>query len=157
MPTSKLNSSVGSSSSWHQEHTNALDAVDSAYAPLRTLDVLDVSVEGAEIWTRYEKAYNDRVGFLENMIVIRAAIQEYQDQLIETVKKDIKSLQDKFRLGYPASEAYRISIVRDIPPISGAITWARQIDRQLETYMQHVGDIPRWFLNNGFKTSCKKI
>ncbi|KAJ1517337.1 hypothetical protein HMI55_000021, partial [Coelomomyces lativittatus] len=172
MPTSKLNSSVGSSSSWHQEHTNALDAVDSAYAPLRTLDVLDVSVEGAEIWTRYEKAYNDRVGFLENMIVvhlrdtlatsknanemfrvfskfnalfvrqkIRAAIQEYQDQLIETVKKDIKSLQDKFRLGYPASEAYRISIVRDIPPISGAITWARQIDRQLETYMQHVGDV----------------
>ena len=31
-----------------------------------------------------------------------------------------------------------MSQVRDLPPISGAIIWAKQIERQLRTYMQRI-------------------
>jgi Dynein heavy chain, N-terminal region 1 len=31
--------------------------------------------------------------------------------------------------------------MRDLPPIAGAIIWARQIERQLQTYMKRVEDI----------------
>jgi dynein heavy chain 1 len=72
---------------------------------------------------------------------IRGAIQEYQTQLIESVKEDVKKLQEKFRLQYTSSEAYHMSQVRDIPPVSGAISWAKQIERQLDMYTTHVEDV----------------
>ena len=31
-----------------------------------------------------------------------------------------------------------MSRVRDVPPVTGAIIWARQIERQLQTYMERV-------------------
>lgn len=34
-----------------------------------------------------------------------------------------------------------MSQLRDLPPVSGAIIWARQIERQLNTYMQRVEDV----------------
>lgn len=34
-----------------------------------------------------------------------------------------------------------MSRVRDIPPVSGSIIWARQIDRQLTAYMRRVEDV----------------
>lgn len=34
-----------------------------------------------------------------------------------------------------------MSQLRDLPPVSGAIIWARQIERQLSTYMQRVEDV----------------
>jgi dynein heavy chain 1, cytosolic len=72
---------------------------------------------------------------------IRGAIQEYQTQLIERVKEDIKALHDKFKMQYNNSEACYMSQLRDLPPVSGAIIWARQIERQLSTYMQRVEDV----------------
>ncbi|OCH94192.1 dynein heavy chain [Obba rivulosa] len=72
---------------------------------------------------------------------IRGAISEYQTQLIDSVKEDIKRLHDKFKTQYRFSEAYHMSQMRDLPPISGAIIWARQIDRQLQTYMKRVEDV----------------
>lgn len=72
---------------------------------------------------------------------IRGAIQEYQTQLIESVKEDIGKLHDKFRTQYRHSEAYPMSHLRDIPPVAGAIIWARQIERQLFTYMKRVEDV----------------
>ncbi|KAF8610057.1 hypothetical protein BDV93DRAFT_517252 [Ceratobasidium sp. AG-I] len=72
---------------------------------------------------------------------IRGAIQEYQTQLIESVKEDIKRLHDKFKTQYRYSEAYHMSQMRDLPPIAGAIIWARQIERQLTTYMTRVQDV----------------
>eukprot|EP01113_Clastostelium_recurvatum_P011812 TRINITY_DN1605_c0_g1_i1.p1 TRINITY_DN1605_c0_g1~~TRINITY_DN1605_c0_g1_i1.p1 ORF type:complete len:4689 (+),score=1530.43 TRINITY_DN1605_c0_g1_i1:285-14351(+) len=72
---------------------------------------------------------------------IRGAIQEYQTQLIERVKEDIKSLHDTFKLQYNNSEACNMSQLRDLPPVSGAIIWARQLERQLQTYMQRVEDV----------------
>ena len=50
---------------------------------------------------------------------IRGAIQEYQTQLIERVKDDIKALHDKFKTQYANSEASYMSQLRDLPPVSG--------------------------------------
>ena len=44
---------------------------------------------------------------------------------------DIQRLQDKFKQQYEKSMSARLSDVRDLPPVSGEIIWARQIDRQL--------------------------
>ncbi|KAG0049018.1 hypothetical protein BGZ83_006135 [Gryganskiella cystojenkinii] len=72
---------------------------------------------------------------------IRGAIQEYQTQLIDKVKEDIKKLHDKFKMQYRHSDAYYMSQLRDLPPISGHIIWARQIERQLSMYMKRVEDV----------------
>jgi dynein heavy chain 1 len=72
---------------------------------------------------------------------IRGAIAEYQTQLIDSVKDDIRALQDKFKLGYQSSEAYAMAQLRDQPPVSGAITWSKQIERQLYYYMKRVEDV----------------
>ncbi|KAJ3019014.1 UNVERIFIED_CONTAM: hypothetical protein HDU68_010891 [Siphonaria sp. JEL0065] len=72
---------------------------------------------------------------------IRGAIQEYQTQLIESVKEDIQGLHEKFKMQYRNSEASHMSLVRDVPPVAGAIIWARQIERQLGIYMSKVEDI----------------
>lgn len=69
---------------------------------------------------------------------IRGAIQEYQSRLIENVKADISALHERFRLQYFNSEAYEMSKLRDLPPVSGSIIWIRQIERQLDTYMKRV-------------------
>ena len=44
----------------------------------------------------------------------------------------------QFKTQYRYSEAYHMSQMRDLPPIAGAIVWARQIERQLLTYMVRV-------------------
>ncbi|KAJ3049329.1 hypothetical protein HK097_009672, partial [Rhizophlyctis rosea] len=72
---------------------------------------------------------------------IRGAIQEYQTQLIDSVKEDIRRLQEKWKVQYRNSEAWHMSQVRDVPQISGAIIWARQIERQLGLLMGRVEDV----------------
>ncbi|KAJ1930559.1 dynein heavy chain [Tieghemiomyces parasiticus] len=69
---------------------------------------------------------------------IRGAIQEYQARLIENVKDDIRRLHDTFKRQYRHSEACRVGQLRDVPPVAGAILWARQLERQLATYMARV-------------------
>ena len=72
---------------------------------------------------------------------IRGAISEYQTQLIENVKHDITSLHERFKQQYGHSEAHAMAQLRDLPPVSGAIIWARQIERQLDGYMKKVEDV----------------
>ncbi|XP_014790579.2 cytoplasmic dynein 1 heavy chain 1 [Octopus bimaculoides] len=72
---------------------------------------------------------------------IRGAIREYQTQLIQRVKDDIEALHEKFKVQYAQSKACRMSKVRDLPPVSGSIIWARQIERQLSAYMRRVEDV----------------
>ena len=57
------------------------------------------------------------------------------------MKEDIKHLHDKFKTQYRYSEAFHMSQMRDLPPIAGAIVWARQIERQLVAYMKRVEDV----------------
>lgn len=77
---------------------------------------------------------------------IRGAISEYQAQLISRVKEDIQQLHERFKSKYSNSQAALVSENRDIPPVSGAIMWARQIERQLKAYMRRVEDVlgKRW-------------
>jgi dynein heavy chain 1, cytosolic len=77
---------------------------------------------------------------------IRGAISEYQAQLIVRVKEDIQQLHERFKSKYSGSQAALVSENRDIPPVSGAIMWARQIERQLKAYMRRVEDVlgKRW-------------
>lgn len=72
---------------------------------------------------------------------IRSAISEYQSQLIEKVKFDIAALHERFKEQYGHSEAHAMAQLRDLPPVAGAIIWARQIERQLDGYMKRVEDI----------------
>lgn len=69
---------------------------------------------------------------------IQSAIRAYQQPLIETVKDGINQLHDKFKTQYSRSEAYRMSRLKDLPPVSGAIIWLRQIERQLKLYKRRV-------------------
>ena len=72
---------------------------------------------------------------------IQSAIREYQELLIATVKKDIQLLQTKFMSTYSKSQDSNMSLVRDLPPVSGSIYWGRQIERQLDTYISRIGDV----------------
>ncbi|KAK9422351.1 putative Dynein heavy chain [Seiridium unicorne] len=72
---------------------------------------------------------------------IRGAIAEYQNQLIENVKQAIAALHERFKQQYGHSEAHAMAQLHDLPPVSGAIIWARQIERQLDGYMRKVEDI----------------
>ncbi|KAL8952356.1 MAG: hypothetical protein Q9222_001736 [Ikaeria aurantiellina] len=72
---------------------------------------------------------------------IRGAIAEYQTQLIDNVKSDITSLHDRFREQYGHSESHVMAQLRDLPPVAGAIIWARQIEKQLKAYMRKVEDV----------------
>ena len=69
---------------------------------------------------------------------IRGAIQQHQSELIKTVKDDISQLQNMFKKSYTRSEAERMSTVRDLPPMSGKIIWAKQIERQLTMYISRI-------------------
>ncbi|CEM16453.1 unnamed protein product [Vitrella brassicaformis CCMP3155] len=72
---------------------------------------------------------------------IRGAIQEYQSSLIQQVKDDIRKLQNKFKEHYTSTQAAKMATVRDIPPTSGAIIWAKQLERRLQVYMRRVEDV----------------
>ncbi|KAH8912297.1 hypothetical protein BR93DRAFT_871202 [Coniochaeta sp. PMI_546] len=72
---------------------------------------------------------------------IRGAIAEYQTQLIENVKAAISGLHERFKQQYGHSEAHAMAQLHDLPPVSGAIIWARQIERQLDGYMKKVEDV----------------
>ena len=72
---------------------------------------------------------------------IRGAISEYQSQLIDHVKRDIAALHERFKEQYGHSEAHLMAQLRDLPSVSGAIIWARQIERQLDGYMKKVEDV----------------
>ena len=81
---------------------------------------------------------------------IRGAISEYQTQLIESVKDDINALHERFKQQYGNSEAHLMAQLRDLPPVAGAIIWARQIERQLDGYMKKVENVlgQEWALHS---------
>ena len=72
---------------------------------------------------------------------IRVAIKQFQEQLVGQVGRDISDLRKRFVQQYNGSEDAKVSAVRDIPAISGQIIWARQIERQLRSYLGRVEDV----------------
>lgn len=160
---------------------DAVQEVAQAYAALKDVDVLDVSLEGTQIWVQAEAIYNERTSRVENSIIarlrdrlataktanemfrvfskfnalfvrpkIRGAISEYQTQLIDNVKNDINALHERFKQQYGHSEAHAMAQLRDLPPVAGAIIWARQIENQLDAYMKKVENVlgQEWALHS---------
>ena len=69
---------------------------------------------------------------------VRGAISEYQTQLLDNVKLDIAALHERYKQQYGNSEASLMFQLRDLPPVSGSIIWVRQIEQQLNGYMEKV-------------------
>lgn len=61
--------------------------------------------------------------------------------LFQKVKEDINALKDKWAKHYEHCEAAIMSRVRNLPEVSGAIIWAKQIQRQLDTYLRRLEDV----------------
>lgn len=77
---------------------------------------------------------------------VRAAVKEFQLQLIATVSTAIEKLQSKFTLKYEQSAAARLSRLRGIPPVAGKILWAKQMERQVNLLMERMSNVlgPQW-------------
>eukprot|EP00522_Entomoneis_paludosa_P000277 CAMPEP_0172474334 /NCGR_PEP_ID=MMETSP1065-20121228/69303_1 /TAXON_ID=265537 /ORGANISM="Amphiprora paludosa, Strain CCMP125" /LENGTH=4205 /DNA_ID=CAMNT_0013232513 /DNA_START=82 /DNA_END=12699 /DNA_ORIENTATION=- len=77
---------------------------------------------------------------------VRAAVKEFQMQLIATVADAVGKLQSKFTLKYESSPAARISRLRGIPPVAGKILWAKQMERQVQTLVERMSNVlgPNW-------------
>ncbi|KAL7555016.1 hypothetical protein ACHAWF_018608 [Thalassiosira exigua] len=72
---------------------------------------------------------------------VRAAVKEFQLQLIDTVGKAVQKLQSKFAMRYESSPASAAARVRGVPPVSGKILWARQMERRVRALMRRMGDV----------------
>ncbi|CAB9499374.1 heavy chain, flagellar inner arm I1 complex [Seminavis robusta] len=77
---------------------------------------------------------------------VRAAVKEFQIQLISTVAEAVEKLQSKFTHKYEFSSSAHISRLRGIPPIAGKILWAKQLERQVHLLMERMGNVlgPNW-------------
>ena len=53
----------------------------------------------------------------------------------------MRRLQDKFKFRYEDSQERATAQLRGIPPLSGRIVWARQIENQLSTLMKRMEDV----------------
>ena len=60
---------------------------------------------------------------------------------MNTVGQAVQKLQSKFTHKYESSPASCIATVRGIPPVSGKILWARQMERQVHALMKRMGDV----------------
>ena len=100
----------------------------------RIRDILDAAKGDANEMFRVCQKFNH----LFSRPQIQAAIREYQQPLINNVKEGIHRLQEKFKTDYERSEAFRMSRVKDLPPVAGAIIWLKQIESQLKQYMRQL-------------------
>ena len=72
---------------------------------------------------------------------VRAAVKEFQLQLMNTVGQAVQKLQSKFTHKYESSSASCIATIRGIPPVSGKILWAKQMERQVHALMKRMSDV----------------
>ena len=80
-----------------------------------------------------------------NALFVRKGIKDqiagYQARLIEQVKSSVDELDSQFTNQYADSQACLMSRMRDMTDTSGAIVWATQMQRQLQTYSKQVETI----------------
>eukprot|EP00804_Cyclotella_cryptica_P026574 CCRYP_014010-RA/>CCRYP_014010-RA protein AED:0.03 eAED:0.03 QI:237/1/1/1/0.92/0.78/14/3696/3180 len=72
---------------------------------------------------------------------VRAAVKEFQLQLMNTVGQAVQKLQSKFTHKYESSSSSTIASIRGIPPVSGKILWAKQMERQVHALMKRMSDV----------------
>lgn len=69
---------------------------------------------------------------------VRAAVQEYQTVLLQSVRADLETLRARFQVGYRDSDAHMAAQLRHQPDIVGAIVWLGEMEHQLRVYRQRV-------------------
>lgn len=72
---------------------------------------------------------------------VRNAVNSFRATLMKSVRDDVMRLQEKSRHRYDESQEKVVASLRDIPPLSGAIIWARQIENQLQMLMHRIQDV----------------
>ena len=72
---------------------------------------------------------------------IKNAVHSFRSDLVKNVREDVKRLQEKFKQRYDESSERITADLRDIPPLSGRILWAKQIETQLTTLMKRMQDV----------------
>ena len=72
---------------------------------------------------------------------IRGAIQEYQNQILTSIKKDIKEFRNRFLTKYNTSEVCKMYKYRHFPSLSGLLTWYNQLERKLDKYLGRIKDV----------------
>lgn len=72
---------------------------------------------------------------------VSAAVKEFQLQLMNTVGEAVQKLQSKFTHKYESSSASSIATIRGIPPVSGKILWAKQMERQVHALMKRMSHV----------------
>jgi len=118
-----------------QKYSQLIDNVETRLT-IRLRDQLG-SAENALTMFKIFRMYN--VLFVRPRI--RGAIREYQEQVIDRVKSDIAKLHQKFKEQYPHTLNCKMSELRDIPPISGHIIWAKSLKRQLDSFLKRLESV----------------
>lgn len=118
-----------------EEYDMQMDAMEERLAKL-LCDKL-TSCQDAEDMFRVFARFNP----LLSRTRVRVAVKEFQVQLIATVAQAVEKLQLKFVLKYEASSAAKIAKLRGIPPVSGKILWAKQMERQVNALMERCAQV----------------
>lgn len=81
---------------------------------------------------------------------IRGAISDYQMELLNYVKNDISTLQNRLHIKYEHDHAYNMAELHDLPTVSGSIIWARQMERRLDTSTKRIVDVlgDQWHMHS---------
>ena len=72
---------------------------------------------------------------------IRGAIQEYQNQILSSIKKDIKDFRERLTVKYNTSEVCKMYKYRNFPNLSGLLTWYKQLERKVEKFQGRIKDV----------------
>lgn len=72
---------------------------------------------------------------------IKQAVNSSRTRLVKNVREDVLKLREKFKSRYDVSQEKITADLRDVPPLSGSILWARQIEKQFSTLMKRMEDL----------------
>jgi dynein heavy chain 1, cytosolic len=133
-----LDLSPGGTKAWEsalEEYDLQMDAMEERLAKLLR-DKLTACQDAEDMFRVFRRFHP-----LLSRTRVRVAVKEFQVQLIATVAQAVEKLQSKFTFKYEASSAAKISKLRGIPPVSGKILWAKQMERQVHALMERCAQV----------------
>lgn len=83
----------------------------------------------------------DQFNALFGRPAVRGAIQEYQALLLERVKSDLTELQRRSSRREALDAAVAGGKLRDVPPLSGLVSWMAQVAARLDTLLNRVSSV----------------
>ncbi|EDQ85850.1 uncharacterized protein MONBRDRAFT_11532 [Monosiga brevicollis MX1] len=82
-----------------------------------------------------------RFEVLFNRPSVREAVSDFRSRLLARVSEDIAKLKAIHEVRYINTNNFTMSLVRDIPAVSGRVIWSRQLDRQVEFYLKRLEQV----------------